>query len=109
MQVCEDLAIKILKIVHIESNIFHVTSVEWNSWGSYAVNWLSEAQPLKWFYFSQNFVGLFHYESVWVLNSRDKISLAKVPREIFFFLSLSKVLPLEQYQDPDYINPFNLG
>ena len=31
MQVCEDLTIKILKIVHIESNIFHVTLIEWNS------------------------------------------------------------------------------
>ena len=105
MQICEDLAIKILKIVHVESNIFHVTLVEWNSWGSYAVNCFRKHSPWNDSISLRILLGFSIMKVSESLTQETKISLAKVPRENFFFYHYQKLLPLEQYQDPDYINP----
>ena len=93
MQVCEYLAIKILKIVHIESNIFHVTLIEWNSWGSHAVNCFRKDRPWNGSEFCRAF-------PLWKCLSpqlkRQKFHWLKHPGNFcFLYYHYQNVLPLE--------------
>ena len=105
MQICEDLAIKILKIVHVESNIFHVTLVEWNSWGSYAVNCFRKHSPWNDSISLRILLGFSIMKVSESLTQETKISLAKVPREKIFFLSLSKTPSLRTVSRPRLHQP----